>query len=192
MANREKGISISESDIAAAAKAVCHYGVARKKFRDEQSRLSASKLLAGNDNKVGVAGEFWAKLLYHRLGFEILSVPAANNYAYDFCCKKGARKIRVSVKSITEENKSGRQLPLKVSDWDEFCLVLMCDQLKPTYVGAATKDEFKKAVNDKIVRSEKSGVSRTWSKQNWLKKLDLELLKRKKVRHSTYCERQAP
>jgi len=74
----------SDNDWAAAEAAILAYGRARQRFCKTQVDLETSKLLSGNDNKVGVAGEFWAKKLFHSMGWQLVSVPASNNEGFDF------------------------------------------------------------------------------------------------------------
>src|SRR2546426_990101 len=109
----------SEEDIRRAQVAVRSYGKARICFRRAQGSLPV--LLQGNDNKVGVCGEFWAKKFYIERGFRIVEVPGRNNEGYDFKCARNGREVRVSVKVISKESKGGRQLRLKQSNrWDEL------------------------------------------------------------------------
>ncbi len=70
-----------------AEKAILTYGRARLHFRKAEKELPA--LLGGNDNKVGIAGEYWAKRHYHSKGYRLTEVPASNNPGYDFRCRKG-------------------------------------------------------------------------------------------------------
>src|SRR5688500_12452731 len=79
-----------------AAAAITAYGRARKTFREV--RMRHPELLAGNDNLVGCAGEYWVKRRYHNLGYRITEVPLSNNEGYDFRCEKDGNALRVSVK----------------------------------------------------------------------------------------------
>ena len=137
------------------------YGGARKAFRDAQAQLPL--LLCGNDNKVGIAGEFWAKSHYVGLGYRISETPHSSNEGYDFACSKDGRVIRVSVKVVSDESKTGRQLRLKESErWDELLLVRLDEHLRPYLIGRATRAHFDQAVADgKIGR--RPFVSKYWA-----------------------------
>ena len=52
-----------------AKEAICNYGKARTAFRNVQKEMHETRLLSGNDNKVGIAGEFWTKAFYHENGY---------------------------------------------------------------------------------------------------------------------------
>jgi len=130
--------------------AVLAYGEARKQFRREQESLPI--LLMGNDNKVGVCGEFWAKKYYVERGYEIVEVPRSNNEGYDFTCAKEGRVIRVSVKVVSRESKTGRQLRLKKSDeWDELVMILLNEELVPYCFGLVSRSQFSQAVCDRAI-----------------------------------------
>lgn len=130
-----------------AIQAVRSYGEARKHFRREQESLPV--LLMGNDNKVGVCGEFWAKKFYVDHGYEITEVPLSNNEGYDFTCAKAGQKVRVSVKVISQESKTGRQLRLKESEkWDELLMILLNEELVPYCFGLVSRSQFNQAVYD--------------------------------------------
>lgn len=132
-------------DWAEAVAAVRAYGRARMRFRRAQETFP--RLLGGNDNKVGVCGEFWAKKLYSDQGCEIAEVPASNNEGYDFSCRRAGKLIRVSVKVVSDESRSGRQLRLKSSlRWDELLYVLLGCDMAPYRFGLVTRTQFARAV----------------------------------------------
>jgi len=150
-----------------AAEAVRAYGHSRRSFQTTQAKHPI--LLGGNDNKVGVCGEFWAKWYYHRKGYQITEVPCSNTEGYDFRCKHGQEEIRISVKVVSDENKNGRQLQLKDSpNWDELVLVLLDDLMYPYRMGIATREQFNQAKRNKVIGSRPS-VSRSWvAKRGWM------------------------
>jgi hypothetical protein len=163
-------LKIGDDDWKAASSAIQSYGRARMRFHRAERKLRETKLLAGNDNKVGIAGEFWAKWHYSTLGAKILQVMPPSNEGYDFVCERGARRVRVSVKVISAENKRGRQLRFKSDgSWDEICLVLLDVDLTPTRIGTATRREFLKAQRARENSSPNPIVTKFWLGPNgWL------------------------
>lgn len=157
---------------------VAAYGKARRAFRKAQEEMP--DLLGGNDNKVGVCGEFWAKKYYAGRGYVISEVPASNNEGYDFRCRRGHKALRVSVKVVTKESRTGRQLRLKRSEkWDELCMVLLDEDLSPYCHGRATRAQFNRAVREKAISSSphisrsscnQKGWIATYGTVEWLKK----------------------
>ena|SRR5688572_9042591 len=163
-------LQIGDEDWKTASSAIQSYGRARMRFHRAEKKLRETKLLTGNDNKVGIAGEFWAKWHYCTLGAKILQVMPPSNEGYDFVCKRGARRVRVSVKVISAENKRGRQLRFKSNGtWDEICLVLLDVDLIPTRIGTATRREFLKAQRARENSSPNPIVTKFWLGPNgWL------------------------
>lgn len=150
----------TSEELVEAMGAVLAYGEARRAFRGTQARLNT--LLGGNDNKVGVCGEFWAKKFYLRRGYILTHVPPENNEAYDFECEKNGSLIRVSVKVVSDESRNGRQLPLRESrKWDELLIVLLCERMLPHTFGRATREQFDAARAANII-GVTPGVSRSW------------------------------
>lgn len=149
--------------------AVRAYGLARMAFRSQQEDLKATALLAGNDNKVGVAGEFWAKKIYVAQGWALTEVPESNNEGYDFRCRRGDEELRVSVKVVSDESAKGRQLPLRPSEaWDELCMVLLTAGLALRKFGIVTRDQFVQARQAGSIGS-KPVVSRAWlGQKGWI------------------------
>jgi hypothetical protein len=160
---------IKPGDWEEAREAILAYGKARKEFCQAQSRLRASGLLSGNDNKVGVAGEFWAKQFYEQQGYELASIEVSNNEGFDFRCRQAGKEIKVSVKVISDESKSGRQMPLKTKGrWDELFVLLLTDQLRPYRCGRVPRKEFERARTSGAIGS-KPKVSRSWlGKKGWI------------------------
>ena len=151
-----------------ARQAIGAYAKARKTFRECQR--SQPKLLFGNDNKVGIAGEYEAMRYYQCvLRRHLVDRPArSNNTGYDFRYSSGTQPIAVSVKTVTRENKKGKTMPLKGDSWDELCVVLLDCNLKPYRIAVATQSDFEKAVDGKKVRRHEP-VSRDWlEKGGWL------------------------
>ena len=159
----------TNDDWAAAEAAIRAYGRAREHFCRAQDVLENSKLLSGNDNKVGVAGEFWAKLLFHREGWTLVSVPASNNEGFDFTCSRAGDTICVSVKVISDESVKGKQLPLKPdAPWDVLCVLLLTTSLTPYRYGIAKHSQFKFAQREGII-GRKPTVSRSWlNPKGWI------------------------
>jgi hypothetical protein len=156
----EEHVKPVKDDWGAAVEAVRAYGSSRRAFRAAQEKLGL--LLAGNDNKVGVCGEFWAKWYYHQHGYQITEVPRSNNEGYDFRCARDQAAIRVSVKVVSDESKGGRQLRLKRSaNWDVLVLVLLDESLCPYHIGIATRSEFDAARSAGAIGPEPF-VSRSW------------------------------
>jgi hypothetical protein len=163
-------LEIEERQWKLASSAIRNYGQARERFHRAEKNLQTTRLLAGNDNKVGIAGEFWAKWHYCRLGSKLLKVMPPSNEGYDFVCRRGSRRVRVSVKVISAENKRGRQLRLKSGGtWDEICLVLLNTDLTPSRIGVATRREFLRAQKARRNASPNPIVTKFWlGPRGWL------------------------
>jgi len=161
--------NLRNMDWLAAEKVVLDYGRARQAFRKEQE--CQKKLLHGNDNKVGIAGEYWAMRYYHeRLKRELKDRPSSSSHpGYDFRCAKGNRNVRVSVKSVSKENKKGRTVRLGAPEqWDELLLVILDYDLRPLRFGRATKPQYERAVaNCRIGKN--PYVSESWvNPKGWM------------------------
>jgi hypothetical protein len=166
------GIAIESEDWRKASTAVNAYGKARKRFREAQRQLP--KLLGGNDNKVGVCGEFWAKWFYHKQGYAITEVPHSNNPGYDFRCSKGRTSVRVSVKVVSDESSTGRQSAMRLkeapAEWDRIALVLLSEEMQAYRIGVATRRQFERARAEGAMGS-KPCASRSWVKpKGWMAK----------------------
>lgn len=141
-------MKIKSQDWKKAEKAILAYGRARFRFRKMEEQLPV--LLGGNDNKVGIAGEYWAKFYYHRKGYRLTKVFPSNNPGYDFTCRKDNHTIRVTVRAISKENKRGYSIRLPhFNHWNELCIILLGDNLKPYRMGRCTSTQFKQAFQDK-------------------------------------------
>lgn len=145
-------MNIKSQDWKKAERAILTYGRARFRFRKAEKELLA--LLCGNDNKVGIAGEYWAKRHYHRKGHRLTEVFASNNPGHDFKCQKGRRTIRVTVRAISNENKRGCSIRLpSVKHWDELCVILLGDDLRPYRTGRCTAEQFRRAFQERRLTS---------------------------------------
>jgi hypothetical protein len=155
-------LEISDRDWSDAEKAILEYGKARLRFREAQHRLEPCKLLSGNDNKVGIAGEFWAKRLFKDRGWLLDEVPSGNNPGYDLIIRKGSRRRHVSVKAVSDESKSGKQVQMRANArWDFLLLVLLSDTLQPYRYGLVTRHQYKAAIKAGSV-GRQPRVSRSW------------------------------
>ena len=132
--------AIKKKNWARAKAAIEAYGKARKRFRKTQKELPA--LLGGNDNKVGICGEFWAKWFYDSQGYTITEVPRSNNPGYDFRCAKGKSRGARSVKVVSDESSAGRQAAMRLkrvpAEWDEIALVLLDTEMQAYCIGVAS------------------------------------------------------
>ena len=113
------------------------YLLARKKFRDTTDR---DPLLSGNDNIVGRIGEFIAaqflkKELKRR---NVVKNQSPVEKGYDIV----ADGNRVSVKTISAENTSGRTTPIK-EPWDELLLVELGENSRVLRIGYLTIKGFR-------------------------------------------------
>jgi hypothetical protein len=158
---------ISPELVSEARAAIVQYASARRRFRAVQERLRAAGLLVGNDNKVGVIGEFWAIQDYRARGYRLQRIPThTNNAGFDFIVTKMSESIRVSVKAITAENSKGTTtLVHSDGDWDELCVVQLDADLHPVRFGCATKAQF-------CGRFGEAGAKRQanvrWLDQSWM------------------------
>ncbi len=147
-----------------AEREVLAYGRARGRFMRAQGKLGW--LLTGNDNKVGVAGEFWAKWIFHSRGWSIERVEGTNNPGFDFVAVR-SKRVRVSVKVITDESRSGKQMRLR-EPWDCVCIVLLSHSLALRRSGIATRSQFDAARSESSLGSTPR-VSRTWlNPRGWI------------------------
>lgn len=112
------------------------YLQARKKFRDATDKNS---LLSGNDNIVGRIGEFIAVQFLEK-EFKRKNITRNQNpveRGYDII----ADQKKVSVKTITAENSSGRTTKIK-DPWDEFVLVEIGENNQVLRIGYLVKKDF--------------------------------------------------
>ena len=159
-------VNLTQLDIDA-VRAIREYGTARARFRRVQDELKEARLLVGNDNKVGIAGEYWALRFYRSRGYELDSLPRfTNNADFDFIVKKSGRRAHVSVKTITDENRRGTTTLVRGGGkWDELCLVILTEDLMPKEFGVATKREFRAHFRK---CKDSQPANRRWLRQNWM------------------------
>ena len=163
---------ITDREWRQARRAIGAYAKARKAFRNEQD--CQPKLLTGNDNKVGIAGEYWVMRYYQeRLGRALKDRPGSrSNEGYDFRYVDGKRCVKVSVKSLSSENKYRRTVQMKKSKlWDELALVLLDDNLHPMRIGWIPRAQFNQAVRGtrKLKISETPVMSeRCMNEKGWM------------------------
>ncbi|MFA4844975.1 MAG: hypothetical protein WC654_00235 [Patescibacteria group bacterium] len=114
------------------------YLLARQKFRKATDQ---DPLLSGNDNIVGRIGEFIAvQFLKEELGRKkIVKNPNPVQKGYDIV----ADRKKVSVKTITAENATGRTTSIK-EPWDELILVELNDESRVSRIGYVKFVDFKK------------------------------------------------
>jgi len=164
--------AIPDRDIAVAEKAILEYGVSRDLFCQAAKQLLPSGLLFGNDNFVGIAGEYWAKRFYICRGWSISEIFASNNAGHDFRCERAGESICVSVKVVSDFSERGKQLPIKSSaKWDQLCTVLLTNSLVPYAVGTADFEQLEEARRHGKIRSASPVVSRSWlGSKGWVTK----------------------
>jgi hypothetical protein len=162
--------TITESDVVLAERAILEYGSARDLFCQTADRLRLSGLLFGNDNFVGIAGEYWAKRFYMTQGWHISEIFASNNAGHDFRCEKAGQSVCVSVKIVSDFSKRGKQLPIKASaKWDHLCMILLTNALVPYAIGTAEFEDLEEARRRGKIRSASPVVSRSWlGPKGWL------------------------
>lgn len=154
-----------------AEEAIRAYAEGREKFRNAQVGLKDFGLLQGHDNKIGIIGEYEAIKHYLGSGWKLVDVPRGNNPGYDLEFAQAQKRLRVSVKVVSDESEKGKQLPLKPnSDWDELILILLRKNLRPYRLGVATRQQFTQAQQEGDIGS-KPVVSRTWlNPKGWLRR----------------------
>jgi hypothetical protein len=77
---------------------------------------------------------------------------------FDFICDNG--QTRVSVKTITTENKIGTTTVI-TEPWDEFILITINEHIKIEKFSILTKEQFNKAMDTGHIKSKKPYASRT-------------------------------
>lgn len=114
------------------------YLIARKEFLDVANETEE---LSGNDNIIGRIGEF--------IAYQFLSDrnPRKNENisekGFDIICDQNTR---VSVKTITSENKAKRTTRIK-EPWDELMVIELGEKGIINRIGQLTKEEFLKALS---------------------------------------------
>ncbi len=114
------------------------YIKARIKFYKMQ--VAYPEYLKGNDNVIGVIGEYYAMLYLESQGRTPIKVDHRSQKGYDLYCEK--RKI--SVKVITAENKGQKTGKIK-NEWDELVLIILDENYKPKKIGHLMSKDYKKA-----------------------------------------------
>lgn len=137
------------------------YLIARKRFRDAADKIPE---LAGNDNIIGRIGEFIAiQFLEHKLKRKAFKNKNMVQKGYDI----NANGKKVSVKTITSENKSGITSPIK-DPWDELIIIELGKNSKVKQIGYISRDKFKKALKEKFLKNPNPSVSRSMLKKKRL------------------------
>lgn len=107
--------------------------------------------LFGNDNLVGRIGEFIAYQYLHEHNRDPKRPKSKTEKGFDFLCNKGT--IRVSVKTITSENKVG-STTIITEPWDELILITINSKIKVEKFGFITKEQFQKAKEEGHLKSQ--------------------------------------
>ena len=121
--------------------------------------------LFGNDNLVGRIGEFIAYQYLHEHNRDPKRPKSKTEKGYDFLCDKG--KVRVSVKTITSENKAGSTTIIS-EPWDELILITINSKSEIEKFGIITKDQFQKAIDRGHIKSKTPYARRTMVGQKGL------------------------
>ena len=114
------------------------YIKARIKFYQMQE--THPNYLKGNDNVIGVIGEYYAMLYLEFQGRNPVKVENRNQKGYDLYCEKK----KISVKVITAENKGQKTGKIK-DEWDELVLIILNENYKPKKIGCLMRKDYKKA-----------------------------------------------
>lgn len=112
------------------------YLKARKEFLDFGN---IDEVLHGNDNIVGRIGEAIAHSFLEQQGRQPKVLTNQTNAGYDILCGKG--ELRISVKMITSENKTGSTSQIK-HDWDELIGIELGEHQKVIKLGVISRDNF--------------------------------------------------
>lgn len=131
------------------------YLIARKKFREEADNFPE---LSGNDNIVGRIGEFIAlQFIKHRL--KRRKATRNRNMSqpgYDI----EADGKKVSVKTITAENRTGRTTLIK-EPWDELVVIELGADSRVDRIGYLDRENFKKALEEGFLKNRNFAASRS-------------------------------
>jgi hypothetical protein len=109
-----------------------------------------SDWLFGNDNLIGRIGEFIAYQYLHEHNRHPIRPTSKTEKGFDFLCDNG--KTKVSVKTITAENKGGTTTIIS-EPWDELILIIINDKAKIEKFGLITKEQFQYAIESKHLKS---------------------------------------
>jgi len=120
---------------------ISDYATVRIKFKDVQK--SHPEYLEGNDNYIGIIGEYWAKIFLETLpqntGLKIVNSSSEGNKSekwVDFKIKKDNIQEDINVKAISSENKKLESGTIKLKDRNKenICSILIVklnDELFP-------------------------------------------------------------
>ena len=139
-----------------------NYLEARKSFLAVANKTD---WLFGNDNLVGRIGEFIAYQYLHEHKRNPRRPKRKTEKGYDFICDNG--KTKVSVKTITFENKAGSTTIIS-EPWDELILITINDKVKVEKLGIITKSQFLEAIQNGHLKSKSPYARRTMVGRNGL------------------------
>jgi hypothetical protein len=127
--------------------------VAKNYLKARQDFLSVAEKtdwLFGNDNLVGRIGEFVAYQYLHEHNRQPVRPISRTEKGFDFLCDNG--KTKISVKSITAENKAGSTTIIS-EPWDELILITINTKAKVEKLGIITKEQFQNAIEKGHIKS---------------------------------------
>lgn len=107
------------------------------------------EFLYGNDNIVGIIGEYIAIRYLESKGVSAEKAKLRNERGYDLIAGDGSK---ISVKVITQENQNGATTRLK-DPWDEVILIELGEDYKVYRLGHLKREGFEKAINQRITSS---------------------------------------
>ena len=136
-----------------------------KARRDFLTIAEKTDWLFGNDNLVGRIGEFIAYQFLHDNNRQPKRPASKTEKGFDFICDNGQK--RVSVKTITAENKVGSTTVI-TEPWDELILIIINENIKIEKLGILTKEQFQKAADSGHIKSKKPYARRTMLGQKGL------------------------
>lgn len=133
-------------------KEIClEYLKARKKFREVADQ---DEVLRGNDNIIGRIGEAIAHSFLTCLKRNPEVIENQTEEGYDILCNNDKTQ-RISVKTITSENKSGGTTRIN-NKYDELICIYINDNLKVEKLGHITKNEFLNGYSNSKIYSAKN------------------------------------
>jgi hypothetical protein len=132
-----------------------NYLIARKTFLEIADKTD---WLIGNDNLVGRIGEFIAYMYLKEQNRNPIRPKIKTEKGYDFICDNN--KTKISVKTITHENKAGRTTRIS-EPWDELILITINEEIQIEKFGILTKKEFKNALDSNFLKSKNPYARRT-------------------------------
>ncbi len=135
-------------------KTITDYLSARVRFIQVQEKYD--EYLKGNDNKVGVIGEYYAFLYLENQGRDVKKVESKSQEGFDL----ESDGKRISVKIITRENSSGKTTKLK-KGWDEFILLILDEDYSVNSIGHININQMRTAIRENKGWSETPVVKRS-------------------------------